>query len=68
MGTQKAGNLAPIETADWTADRAAHLLERAGFGGTPAEIRHLAAMTLREAVEFLVQGDGDATGDVCELV
>jgi hypothetical protein len=31
-------DLAPINAADWNYDRAAHLLERAGFGGTPEEI------------------------------
>jgi hypothetical protein len=39
------GDLVPIFEDDWSYDRAAHLLERAGFGGTPAEIAALAAMT-----------------------
>ena len=34
-----------------TTSRAAHLLERAGFGGTPEEIARLAAMTPRQAVD-----------------
>ena len=34
-------DLAPIDAADWNYDRAAHLLARAGFGGTPAEIEKL---------------------------
>ena len=38
-------DLAPIGPEDWSYERAAHLLERAGFGGTPEEIRALAAMT-----------------------
>ena len=37
-----AGDLAPISAADWSYDRAAHLLPRAGFGGTPEEIEALA--------------------------
>jgi len=38
-----AGGLTPIGTQDWNAARAAHLLERAGFGGTPEEIALYAA-------------------------
>ncbi len=40
--------------ADWNYDRAAHLLERAGFGGTPEEIEGLVKMTPKEAVQYLV--------------
>lgn len=47
-------DLSPISTSEWNYDRAAHLLERAGFGGTPEEIARLAAMTPREAVDELV--------------
>jgi len=49
-----AGDLSPIAAADWSHDRAAHLLERAGFGGTPEEIARLAAMTPEQAVDWLV--------------
>lgn len=48
-------DLAPIGAADWTADRARHLLDRAGFGGTPEEIARLAAMTPQRAVDALVE-------------
>ncbi|HZP91342.1 MAG TPA: DUF1800 domain-containing protein [Burkholderiales bacterium] len=48
------GDLSPISTGDWSAARAAHLLERAGFGGTPEEIAALAAMAPRDAVRQLV--------------
>jgi uncharacterized protein (DUF1800 family) len=48
------GDLTPIQTHEWSAERAAHLLERAGFGGTPAEIAQLAAMTPQAAVRRLV--------------
>ena len=47
-------DLAPIGAADWNRNRAAHLLERAGFGGTPDEIGRLAAMTPAQAVDSLV--------------
>ena len=49
-----AGDLRPLTAADWSHDRAAHLLERAGFGGTPREIDRLAALTPIDAVEWLV--------------
>ena len=48
------GDLSPIGAEDWNYDRAAHLLERAGFGGTPEEIARLAAMTPLQAVRHLV--------------
>jgi hypothetical protein len=48
------GDLTPIGPEDWSYDRAAHLLERAGFGGTPEEIQRLASMTPAEAVDSLV--------------
>ncbi|NGP17302.1 DUF1800 domain-containing protein [Devosia chinhatensis] len=47
-------NLSPISAADWGYERAAHLLERAGFGGTPAEIERLARMSPEAAVASLV--------------
>ena len=47
-------DLTPITAADWSYDRAAHLVERAGFGATPAEIERLAAMTPEAAVDSLV--------------
>ena len=51
------GDLAPIAAADWSYDRAAHLLGRAGFSGTPEEIRELADMTPEQAVRSLVYYD-----------
>jgi len=49
-----AEDLSPISAFDWSADRAAHLLERAGFGGTPEDIARLAAMSPQTAVATLV--------------
>jgi hypothetical protein len=49
-----AEDLTPIDASDWTRDQARHLLDRAGFGGTPAEIDRLAAMTPEAAVRSLV--------------
>ena len=48
------GDLSPITAADWNYDRAAHLLARAGFGGTPEDIQRLADMTPERAVRSLV--------------
>jgi uncharacterized protein (DUF1800 family) len=48
------GDLTPIGQEDWNTERAAHLLERAGFGGTPEEIAQFAAMTPEAAVRRLV--------------
>src|ERR1700722_14738001 len=49
-----ADDLTPIADSDWSYDFAAHLLERAGFGGTPEEVARLAAVTPAQAVPHLV--------------
>lgn len=51
-------DLTPIGPADWKRDFAAHLLERAGFGGTPEEIDALAKMTPDRAIARLVRFEG----------
>src|ERR1700691_4884827 len=61
---QKAGpaawqnDLTPIGPADWNYDFAAHLLERAGFGGTPEEVASLAKMTPAQAIARMVRFEG----------
>ncbi|MEM7188737.1 MAG: DUF1800 domain-containing protein [Pseudomonadota bacterium] len=55
-------DLTPITT--WTQADAAHLLERAGFGGSPAEISALHALGPDGAVRRLVQFEGADTGDM----
>ncbi len=47
-------DLTPISAADWNADRAAHLLAHAGFGGTPEDIQRLADAGVDKAVRSLV--------------
>jgi hypothetical protein len=47
-------DLSPIAASDWNYNSAAHLLERAGFGGTPEEIQSLARLTPTEAVRRVV--------------
>ena len=52
-----ANDLTPIPASEWSYARAAHLLERAGFGATPEEIERFAAMTPQRAVDTLVDYD-----------
>ena len=58
------GDLTPINTSDWNYDFAAHLLERAGFGGTPEDIQALAKMTPKQAVARLVRFEGTDAGNL----
>ncbi len=51
-------DLAEIRPADWNYDFAAHLLERAGFGGTPEEVEVLARLTPAQAVARMVRFEG----------
>ena len=56
-------DLRPIPASDWNYERAAHLIERAGFGATPSEIRRLAAMSPGKAVKSIVDYESiDASG------
>ena len=48
------GDLAPLEAVHWNEARAAHLLERAGFGGTPVEVLALTKLGVDGAVRRLV--------------
>ena len=64
-----ADDLRAIGASDWDYDRAAHLLERAGFGGTPDEIKVLAAMPPSKAVARIVDYeaiDGSGLADFDE--
>lgn len=54
MSAPRAESLLPISGDIWNYARAAHLLERAGFGGTPSDIERLAAMSPADAVAHLV--------------
>jgi hypothetical protein len=48
------GDPTPLTQEDWSYDRAAHLLERLGFGGTPTQIQNLADMSPLDAVDSLI--------------
>src|SRR6266700_6688006 len=50
--------LSPLPAAKWNFTAAAHLLNRAGFGGTPAEIEALEKMGLDKAVARFVDYEG----------
>ena len=50
-----SNDLSPLPASEWNADRAKHLLERAGFGGTPQDVERLARMTPAQAVKSLVR-------------
>ena len=53
-----ADDLTPIAAADWNERYASHLLDRAGFGGTPEQISALAALGPEAAVRRLVHFEG----------
>ncbi len=61
---QWQNDLTPIGPADWNYDFAAHLLERAGFGGTPEEIQALAKLTPAQAIARLVRFEGTDASDL----
>ncbi len=48
------GGLEPLPAGQWDEAKARHLLVRAGFGGTPQEVRKLCALGLHKAVDYLV--------------
>ena len=56
-------DLTPVSARDWNAARAAHLLERAGFGGTPQDIARYTAMGPEAAVKALVDFSGAGQSD-----
>lgn len=54
-------DLRPIAASDWTRTRAAHLLARAGFGATPADLQRSLAQGAQATVAGLVRpGAADA--------
>ncbi len=46
--------LEPLPASHWDEKKAAHLLSRAGFGGSPQEVKNLHQMGLEGAVSWLV--------------
>lgn len=62
------GDLSPMSAGDWNKNLARHLLGRAGFGGTPAEIQAIEDLGLKKAVDKLVyfKGLAETEGDEFE--
>ncbi len=48
------GGLPPLPSSAWDYAKARHLMVRAGFGGTPDEVKKLHEMGLHNAVDYLV--------------
>lgn len=51
--------LEPLPETGWTPSAAAHLLNRAAFGGTPGDIAELHARGLQRAVDSLLGAEGE---------
>ena len=51
--------LSPVPTNRWDFDTAAHLLVRAGFGGTPTAIQNFRALGPEKAVDSLINAPVD---------
>src|SRR5580704_12052066 len=51
--------LSPIPTNRWDFDTAAHLLVRAGFGGSPSEIQNFRTLGSERAVDSLINAPVD---------
>jgi uncharacterized protein (DUF1800 family) len=58
------GDLSPISEAEWSYARAAHLMERAGFGGSPDDVESLYRLGPERAVRHLVYFEGVPERDV----
>jgi uncharacterized protein (DUF1800 family) len=54
-GTLDAASALLPYAGPWNRRLAAHLLRRAGFGGSPADVARLAALPARDAVESLIR-------------
>ena len=57
-GAAWVGDLSPIGASDWSPARAAHLIERAGFGETPDVVARLATLDPARLVRDLVAPTG----------
>lgn len=57
-------DLSPLPDTEWSAELAAHLLERAGFGATPDTVARFTVMSPEQAVAALVDYDVVADGQL----
>ena len=53
-------SLRPLRHQDFDYWKAQHLLQRAGFGGTPGQIHQLARLGLAKAVDYIIDYEGIA--------
>jgi uncharacterized protein (DUF1800 family) len=53
--------LTPLHPSKWDLQKAAHLLNRAGFGGTPDEIKAFCELGFDRAVQSVLEGSDDST-------
>jgi len=56
--------LDPLPAAEWTPAAAGHLLRRAGFGGSPEQVRALHALGLDGALDALLGWEGQADAGI----
>ena len=64
VGAEPTSRLEQLDPADFDRAAAAHLLNRAGFGGTPEQIDTLASLGLEKAVQRLLSAEGpEPVGD-----
>lgn len=56
--------LDPLPQAAWNQRTAAHVLNRAGFGGTPDDVQSLADLTPAAAVARMMEGNGRPAMDL----
>ncbi len=61
------GDIKPISNKDWDISKAKHLLERAGFGGTPEDVKFLYKLGLSKAVEHLVYYENISVNNLPEF-
>ena len=62
LGTINEGvALERLAAENWNASNAKHLLERTGFGSTPKEIHQFSQLSLKDAVNLIVDGPKNRT-------
>ncbi|HEV3157430.1 MAG TPA: DUF1800 domain-containing protein [Candidatus Baltobacteraceae bacterium] len=54
VGSLSVSSALQTYTGPWNERLAAHLLRRAGFGGTPADVKRFAGMSMHRAVDSLI--------------
>ena len=69
LGTINEGvALERLTVENWNAGNAKHLLERTGFGSTPEEIHQFSQLSLKDAVDLIVDGPKNRTKKLDDFV